>query len=374
MANNISIIAAIAAALVVIMALSAARTVATPVKRMTEVMRRLATGEMDVEVPVMNRQDEVGQMARAVEIFKNNAIEMERLRLENIVVQDAAAKEIASAALALADAFDTEVGGLISHVSSAAGHMKLSANEMAASVQESMQQGVAVAAAEQASVYVQTVATATEELSSSLQEVGQQVAECTNVTQHAAKEASRTNDEIDSLAHSAEKIGDVISLINDIASQTNLLALNATIEAARAGDAGKGFAVVAAEVKNLATQTALATEEISGQIAGVQSATGNFVTAISAITQTIDQVNEIATSISAAVEQQNVATAEFSRNVQEASKAANEVSRGISAVTTSTTQTGDTANSVEVADNGMSEKPESLRNTVNEFLTKVRAG
>ena len=246
---------------------------------------------------------------------------------------------------------------------------------MSRSADQAVQQTTTVAAAsEQASVNVQTVASATEELAASLQEVSRQVIECTEVAQQAAAETSRTNEEIDGLSQSAEKIGDVISLINDIASQTNLLALNATIEAARAGDAGKGFAVVASEVKNLASQTANATEEISEQIAGVQTATGNFVTAIEAVTKTIDQVNDIAASISAAVEEQNTVTLEISRNVQETSAAAEDVSRNISAVTESMTRVGGSADTVESAAGGVSGQSDILRKTVDEFLAKVRAG
>ncbi|NQV60327.1 MAG: DUF3365 domain-containing protein [Alphaproteobacteria bacterium] len=373
--NKITLFAALAAAVVALITLFGARAVAGPIRQMTNVMKRLSEGDQDMDVPAKERRDEIGQMAQAVEVFKQNGIEMEHLRLEGITKQQAVEQEKRQAALALADAFDAEVGSAIADVSSAAGEMKSSAHKVSASVQESMEKSSAVAAAaEQASVNVQTVASATEQLSASLQEVSRQVVECAEAAQQAAVETGRTNDEITSLSQSAEKIGDVISLINDIASQTNLLALNATIEAARAGDAGKGFAVVASEVKNLATQTASATEEIAGQIAGVQTATGNFVTAIQSVTRTIDQVNGIAAAISAAVEEQNAATGEISRNVQEASAAAEDVSRNISAVTESAARAGGTAGDVEVAASGMSQKSDHLRRTVDEFVAKVRAG
>ena len=372
LANKISLFAALAAGLIALLALFGARAVAMPVKNMTKVMKQLATGDSDVEIPAKERTDEIGEMANAVEIFKQNSLEMERLRLESETQLKAVDVEKRRSAMEMADTFDAEVRSVIGAVSSAAGDMKSSANEMTTSVQLSMEQSNAVAStAEEASVNVQSVASATEELSASLREVGRQVEECTQVTQQAASEASRTNDEIDGLSKSAEKIGDVISLINDIASQTNLLALNATIEAARAGDAGKGFAVVASEVKNLATQTASATEEITEQVAGVQSATGKFVAAIGAITQTIDQVNTIASSISVAVEQQNSATSEISRSVQEASAAAAEVSRNILAVTESTTRAGGIAGNVDTAAGSLSVQSDCLRNSVDGFLKKT---
>ena len=375
LATKISLFAALAAVVVAVLALYGARAVAGPVRQMTDAMKRISDGDREVEVPAKERRDEVGQMAQAVEVFKQNGIEMERLRQEGIAQQQAAEQEKRQAAMALADAFDAEVGGVIADVSSAAEGMKSSANGVSASVRDSMEQSSAVAAAaKEASVNVQTVASATEQLSASLQEVSRQVVECAEVAQQAASETERTNGEITNLSQSAEKIGDVISLINDIASQTNLLALNATIEAARAGDAGKGFAVVASEVKNLATQTASATEEIAGQISGVQTATGNFVTAIEAVSKTIDQVNGIAAAISAAVEEQNAATEEISRNVQQASSAAEDVSRNISSVTDSTTRAGDTAGNMETAAGGLSQQSEALRHSVDEFLSRVRAG
>jgi methyl-accepting chemotaxis protein len=211
-------------------------------------------------------------------------------------------------------------------------------------------------------------------LSASLREVSNQVTECAAITQRAADQAGQTNDEITVLSESAEKIGDVIAMINEIASQTNLLALNATIEAARAGEAGKGFAVVASEVKNLANQTANATEEIASQIAGVQDATNGFVQSIGGITQTINQVNEIAAAIAAAVEEQNAATGEISRNIQEASAATQRVSGSIAAVTEANSRTGGAAGGVEHAASELSQQSDTLRQAVDGFLVKVRAG
>ncbi|MDP6567092.1 MAG: nitrate- and nitrite sensing domain-containing protein [Alphaproteobacteria bacterium] len=350
------------------------RGITRPLTAMTGVMGQLADGNNDVEVAGSDRGDEIGEMAQAVGVFKQNAMEMDRMRSKQEEQQRRAEEEKRQAALSLADAFENQVGDVVSGVSSASGQMQSSAQTMSAAVDQSVGKSTTIAAAaEQASANVQTVATATEELSSSLQEVGRQVADCASITQQAAAEAGKTNQEITGLAETAEKIGDVIDLINDIASQTNLLALNATIEAARAGDAGKGFAVVASEVKNLASQTAKATEEIAGQIAGIQSATGGFVQAIGAITTTINQVNEIAGAIAAAVEQQNAATSEISRSVQEASTATQDVSRNIAEVTESTTQTGGVANELESAAGDLAQQSETLREAVNGFLANVRA-
>jgi methyl-accepting chemotaxis protein len=374
LANRIALFAALAGLLIAALAAFGARGVAQPVKRMTEAMKQLADGEREIDVPGKDRGDEVGLMAQAVEVFKENAAAVEQLQREQEEQQEKTAEETRQAALALADEFDENVGGVVGAVSAAADHMQSSAKVMTSTADESTQRSSAVAAAaEQASANVQTVATATEELSASLQEVSRQVAECASITQQASTEAGRTNEEITVLAETAEKIGDVIDLINDIASQTNLLALNATIEAARAGEAGKGFAVVASEVKNLASQTAKATEEIAGQIAGIQSATGNFVEAIGKVSGTIEQVNEIAGSIAAAVEQQNAATGEISRSVQEASSATQEVSRNIGTVSEAAAQTGGAAGEVEAAAGDLSHQSETLRDTVDGFLAKVRA-
>ncbi len=375
LANKITIFAAIAAFAVAILALIGARSVAGPIRQMTTAMSRISGGDQDTEIPATERKDELGQMAQAVDVFKQNIIEIDRMREDQAQQQDKSDQERRNSSVAMADAFDAEVGGVIREVSSAADDMKSSAHAVSESVRESIQQSGAISeAAEKASTNVQSVAAATEELSASLAEVGRQVTECAEAAKQAALETGRTNEEIEGLSKSAENIGDVISLINDIASQTNLLALNATIEAARAGEAGKGFAVVASEVKNLASQTANATDEIAGQVAGVQTATGNFVAAIESVTKTIDKVNGIAADISSAIEQQNEVTVEISRNVQDASQAAADVSRNIAAVTESTTRVGDTVDGVESAAEGMSSQSTALRQSVDQFLAKVRAG
>ncbi|MDE0941616.1 MAG: HAMP domain-containing methyl-accepting chemotaxis protein [Alphaproteobacteria bacterium] len=351
------------------------RLVSRPIAGITGAMRGLASGDLDAEIEGVSRSDEIGEMAQAVQVFKQNALEVTRLQDEQENSVRRATDEKRRAAQDLADNFDSQIGGVVNAVSAAAGEMESSASTLTETADQSMAQSEEVArAAEVASGNVQTVASATEELSASLREVSNQVTECAAITQRAADQAGQTNDEITVLSESAEKIGDVIAMINEIASQTNLLALNATIEAARAGEAGKGFAVVASEVKNLANQTANATEEIASQIAGVQDATNGFVQSIGGITQTINQVNEIAAAIAAAVEEQNAATGEISRNIQEASAATQRVSGSIAAVTEANSRTGGAAGGVEHAASELSQQSDTLRQAVDGFLVKVRAG
>ncbi|NQV61856.1 MAG: HAMP domain-containing protein [Alphaproteobacteria bacterium] len=366
---------AISLLLIVALLFALSHLVSRPIASMTAVMRRLADGDLDAEIDGMSRRDEIGEMAQTVQVFKENALAVVRLQSEQTENERRAIEEKRQAALQLADNFDSQIGGVVEAVSAAASEMEHSAQTLSETADQSMSQSETVAtAAEEASANVQTVASATEELSASLREVSNQVTECASITQIAADKARQTNVEITALSESAEKIGNVIAMINDIASQTNLLALNATIEAARAGDAGKGFAVVASEVKNLANQTASATEEISGQIAGVQSATTGFVQSIGSITETINQVNEIASAIAAAVEQQNSATGEISRSIQEASVATQRVSGGITAVTEANSRTGGAAGGVEKAASDLSRQSDTLRHAVDGFLSKVRAG
>ncbi len=267
-------------------------------------------------------------------------------------------------------AFVRDVEGLIGGLSEAAGQLQSSARALNDNAERGAGQStIVVVAAEQANANVQTVASATDELSASLREVSQQVTESASITGEATRQANDTNDQVKGLSEAAEKIGNVVSLINDIAGQTNLLALNATIEAARAGDAGKGFAVVASEVKNLASQTAKATEEIASQIAEIQSATGTAVMAIEEITHTIERVNEISGSIASTVEEQDSATSEISRNVQEAASGTQDVARHLSDISASLRETGTVSSDLLTASNELSGQSDGLRQTVRVFLS-----
>jgi len=274
----------------------------------------------------------------------------------------------------LADSLETTVKSVADKVSSSASDMRGAAEQMTVKAAQTSQQATTVAAAsEQASVNVQTVASAAEELNASVEEIGRQVAASTKITTQAVAEADATNKQVEGLAMAAQRIGDVVKLISDIAGQTNLLALNATIEAARAGEAGKGFAVVASEVKNLANQTAKATEEIVAQITAIQSETKGAVAAIQHIGATIGNINEISTAIASAVEEQGAATREIARNVQEASAGTSEVSSNIGHVTQTARETGETAKLMQENSGALVDHSATLRGEVDDFLTRIRA-
>lgn len=376
--------------------------IAGPIGSMTATMGRLANGERDIDIPGTDHKGEIGAMASAVMVFKDNMIEAERLQTEQRkqeeqqreeekrraeAEREAAAKETEDQERATQEAaartdkmeqiiasFDQEASSVLESVSSAATQMRASAEAMAETADQTSKQSSAVASAsEEASTNLQTVASAAEELSASVEEISRQVSESTNIAQSAVTEAAATNEKVQGLAEAAQKIGDVVNLINDIASQTNLLALNATIEAARAGDAGKGFAVVASEVKSLATQTAKATEEIGGQIGAIQSATGEAATAIDGISSVIGKISEISTAIASAVEEQGASTREIAGNVQQAAAGTQEVNGNITSVNTAAAETGQSASQVLNAAGELAQQGDALRKRVDTFLAEIRA-
>jgi len=348
--------------------------VARPLAAMAGAMGKLAAGDLKVEVTGTERKDEIGLLARAMQVFKENMTETERLRAEQKAAEARAEAEKRATMNKMADEFEASVKSVVQSVSTQSKDLQSTAQSMSATAEEASRQATAVAAAsEQASTNVQTVASAAEELSSSITEISRQVSESARIAEQAVGGAKRTNEQIQGLSEAAQRIGDVVKLINDIAGQTNLLALNATIEAARAGDAGKGFAVVASEVKSLANQTAKATEEISTKIAEMQSATRDSVTAVRDIGETIGRINEIATTIASAVEEQGAATKEIARNVQQASAGTAEVSANIGGVTKAATDTGAGATQVLGASGELSRQSDTLRAKVDEFIAKIRA-
>jgi methyl-accepting chemotaxis protein len=350
-----------------------ARTVVAPIRSLTDAMLRLAGNDTAVAIPGAGRGDEVGRMAGAVAVFRDNMIRARDLGAEQERSRAATERRVARVD-ELLRGFQGTVTALVGRLSGGATELEAAANSLNGSAsQANAQASTVAAAAEQASVGVQTVASAAEELTASINEISRQVAQSARITQRAVSEAQRTDGTVRSLAEGAEKIGQVVGLISDIAGQTNLLALNATIEAARAGDAGKGFAVVASEVKNLANQTAKATEEIGGQITQIQSATRDAVEAIRGITGTIEEVSAIATTIAAAVEQQGGATAEIARNVQQTAKAAQDVTVNITGVSQAAQITGQEAGKVLQAAGDVSGQAEQLSKEVGRFVAEVRA-
>jgi methyl-accepting chemotaxis protein len=351
-----------------------AGSITKPLRRMTLTMNDLAAGKLDIEVPGIERRDEVGEMAKAVEIFKSNAVARQALEVEQKEAETRGVARRKSDMNKMADDFEGAVGEIIETVSSASTELEGSASTLTSTAERAQELTTMVAAAsEEASTNVQSVASATEEMASSVNEISRQVQESARMAGDAVGQARTTNDRVGELSKAAARIGDVVELINTIAGQTNLLALNATIEAARAGEAGRGFAVVASEVKALAEQTAKATGEIGQQITGIQSATQDSVNAIKEISGTIEKLSEISSAIAAAVEEQGAATQEISRNVQQAAHGTQQVSTHITDVQRGASETGSASTEVLSAAQSLSVESNRLKLEVGKFLSSVRA-
>jgi methyl-accepting chemotaxis protein len=356
----------------IIVAIILAKAISRPVNEMTDIMTTLAEGNNNVEVKGTERKDEVGRIAKAILVFKDNAIERARMREEESKNQEHNATN-QKKMMELTNNFDQTITTVIDEVITAIEQLHTAANSLSATAEQTTQQSIIVSeATKNAASNVETVSAASTELSSSIQEISSQVTRASSISQEAVQEATRTNENIIELANAAERIGQVVNMIKDIAEQTNLLALNATIESARAGEAGKGFAVVASEVKNLANQTGRATDDIAAQVSGIQTETQNAVKAIREISETITSINELSLGIAGAIEEQSAATDEIARNVEHAANGTQSVTENIAGVSKAAESTGIMAKTVYDSADILKQKSEELKNDVHQFLSSVR--
>jgi methyl-accepting chemotaxis protein len=345
-----------------------------PIAGMTKVMKGLAGGKLDIFVPALGRNDEVGAMARAVQVFKDNALRVQSMESEQAGLKLKIEKDRKAAMHQMADGFDSAIGKIVRTVSTASSELELSAGRLTKTAEVTQALSATVASAsEQSSVNAQSAATAAEQMASSVSEISRQVQDSHRISRDAVSQAEQTNARIADLAQSANRIGEVVKMIGAVAEQTNLLALNATIEAARAGEAGRGFAVVASEVKALAAQTAKATDEISEQIGQMQLATEQSVSAIRDISGTITRIAEISQAIAAAVEEQGAATQEISRSVQQAAQGATQVAGSITDVNRGAADTGAASTHVHGLAQSLLGQSNHLKGEVEKFLSTVRA-
>ncbi|MDO9296351.1 methyl-accepting chemotaxis protein [Bradyrhizobium sp.] len=350
-----------------------AKGVIRPITRMTGAMQRLANGEMEPEIPSLGRKDEVGAMASALQVFKENSLRVQAMESAHAKQAKQAEADRKAGMLQVADGFEQAVGRIIRTVSSASSNIEAAAGSLTKTAETTQELSATVAVvSEQSSSSVRSAAAASEEMASSVAEIGRQVQQSQAIAQAAVAQAEQTNVRIAELSQSASRIGEVIKMITAVAEQTNLLALNATIEAARAGDAGRGFAVVASEVKALSAQTAKATEEIAAQVTQMQSATEHSVSAIKEIGATIGQISEISTAIAAAVDQQGASTQEIARNVQQAAQGATQVTGGIADVNRGAADTGAAAGQVHGLAVSLLAESNHLSTEVESFLQTIR--
>ncbi len=355
-------------------------SISKPLANAVRAMKNLSEGQLETEITGADAKDEIGDIARALVVFKDSAIEQNKLQAEQAKAREAeearlkVEAERAENINNMVSDFDARAKQMLASVTTAADQLKSSANTMTATADQASQRSTAVAgASEEATSNVQTVASATEEMTASIQEISRRVTHSSEIATGAVREAEAANAKVEGLVEAAQKIGEVVNLINDIADQTNLLALNATIEAARAGEAGKGFAVVASEVKSLASQTGQATEEIGGQIAAIQASTTDAVTAIEAIAKTISEISEVATTVASAVEEQDAATREIAENIQQAATGTQDVSANITEVSRSVQETGSAASQVLEASQQLSQQAAELQKAIAGFLDNVKA-